>query len=132
MYAQGSTAYVYLCYGIHHLFNVVTGDVDVPLAVLIRAGVPLEGTDIMRRRRKRSLPDSSLLAGPGCLTQALGITTRLTGASLLEDRIWIEDHDFAVEKRDIVTGPRVGVDYAGSDANRPYRFRVDSGSVRGH
>jgi DNA-3-methyladenine glycosylase len=129
MYAQGSTAYVYLCYGIHHLFNVVAGDVDVPLAVLIRAGVPLEGTDIMRRRRKRSRWDASLLAGPGCLSQALGITTNLTGTSLLGGRIWIEDHGVGVKERDIISGPRVGVDYAGADASRPYRFRVDPESL---
>ena len=125
MCAQGGTAYVYLCYGIHHLFNVVAGDVDEPLAVLIRAGVPREGADIMRRRRKRARSDASLLAGPGCLSQALGITTSLTGTSLLEDRVWIEDHGAVVKERDIVTGPRVGVDYAGPDAGRRYRFRVE-------
>jgi DNA-3-methyladenine glycosylase len=125
MYAQGSTAYVYLCYGIHHLFNVVVGDADIPLAVLIRAGAPLEGIDIMRHRRKRQ--DADLLSGPGCFSQALGITTGLTGSSLLDDRIWIEDHGVVVKDGDIIVGSRVGVEYAGRDAKKPLRFRIGAG-----
>lgn len=124
MYGQGGTAYVYLCYGIHHLFNVVVGDVDVPLAILIRAAEPKEGIDIMRQRRKKPRSGNIFLAGPGTLSQALGITTELTGASLLEDRIWIEDQQISVKTRDIIVAPRIGVDYAQEDANRPYRFRI--------
>jgi DNA-3-methyladenine glycosylase len=128
MYADGGTAYVYLCYGIHHLFNVVAGEAGRPLAVLVRAGESLEGIELMRRRRQRR--GDGLLDGPGCIAQGLGITTALTGASLLGDRIWIEDRAFRVSPRDIVAGPRVGVDYAGEDAKRPYRFRVDGGEFR--
>jgi len=124
MFGQGGTVYVYLCYGIHHLFNVVVGDSNVPLAVLIRAGKPLEGIDVMRQRRKKPAGGELRLAGPGTLSQALGIKTTLTGASLLEDRIWIEDQQIVVRSRDITIGPRVGIDYAEEDANRPYRFRV--------
>lgn len=126
MYGQGGAAYVYLCYGIHHLFNVVVGDPDVPLAILIRAAEPLEGMNVMRERRARPATEQLILAGPGTLSQALGITTALTGASLLEDRIWIEDHDIGLRQRDITVGPRIGVDYAEEDAERPYRFRVDA------
>jgi DNA-3-methyladenine glycosylase len=129
MYAEGGTAYVYLCYGIHHLFNVVAGEAGSPLAVLVRAGRPVQGADIMRRRRKRKVSPGALLAGPGCLSQALGITTRLTGASLLGERIWIEDHGLTLKAGDILVGARVGIDYAGDDAGRPYRFRV-SPSIR--
>ncbi len=125
MYAQGGLAYVYLCYGIHHLFNVVVGTVGNPLAILIRAGVPLEGIEIMRRRRNLPAGDRVRLEGPGVLSQALGITTALTGVSLLDDQIWIEDHRYAVGSQDIAVGPRIGIDYAGDDANRPYRFRID-------
>ncbi len=124
MYAQGGRAYVYLCYGIHHLFNVVVGEVDEPLAVLVRAGDPLEGIDVMRERRGKSAQDKLVLGGPGTLTQALGITTDLTGTSLLEDRIWIEDHGRSVSSDEIVVGARVGIDYAEEDAERPYRFRL--------
>lgn len=124
MFGQGGSAYVYLCYGIHHLFNVVVGDVDVPLAILIRAGKPMEGIDIMRQRRKKAPAGEVLLTGPGVLSQALGIKTELTGASLLDDRIWIEDQQIKVRARDITVGPRVGIDYAEEDARRPYRFRI--------
>jgi len=132
MYRRGGTAYVYLCYGMHHLFNVVVGDVDMPLAILVRAAKPLEGTDIMRRRRGQPGAARIGLAGPGVLSQALGITTDLTGASLLEDRVWIEDHRIAVDSQEVSVGPRIGVDYAGKDAHLPYRFSIaiDSVSIR--
>ncbi len=125
IYAHGGTAYIYLCYGIHHLFNVVTNEAETPHAVLIRAGVPLDGLNLMRKRRKRSRLDKTLLAGPGSLAQALGITTDLTGTSLLDNRIWIEDHNLIVDKEEIVAGSRIGIDYADEDAARPYRFVID-------
>ena len=129
IYAHGGTAYIYLCYGIHHLFNVVTNEAEIPHAVLIRAGVPLDGFNLMRKRRKRSQLDKTFLAGPGSLAQALGITTDLTGTSLLENRIWIEDHNLIVDKEEIVAGPRIGIDYADEDAARPYRFVIDQGPL---
>ena len=124
MFAAGGTAYVYLCYGIHHLFNVVTADTGTPHAILIRAGQPLYGAALMEKRRGKPSTDKTLMAGPGTLSQAMGITTRLTGTNLLGDRIWIEDHGFEVDERTITVGPRVGVDYAVDDAARPYRFIV--------
>ena len=122
MYAKGGIAYVYLCYGIHHLFNVVTNVEGVPHAVLIRAGTPVTGEKLMLRRRGRQRVDKASLAGPGSLSKALGITTRLTAASLQGDRIWIEENRVEPNFSRISTGPRVGVDYAGKDAKRPYRF----------
>ncbi len=125
MYGRGGTAYIYLCYGIHHLFNVVTNKADTPHAVLIRAGKPLEGSDLMRKRRKKGHIDETLLAGPGSLAQALGITTNLTGTSLLGNRIWIEDQRIPLDAEAVIAGPRIGVNYAAEDAKRVYRFRVD-------
>jgi DNA-3-methyladenine glycosylase len=122
MYGDGGTAYVYLCYGIHHLFNVVTNKADVPHAVLIRAARPQGGIETMLTRRGKQQQDKSLLAGPGSLAKALGITTDLTGSSLSDGTIWIEDHSISVSKSKISAGPRVGVDYAEEDAARPYRF----------
>ena len=122
MYSSGGVAYVYLCYGIHHLFNVVTSKRDDPQAVLVRAGMPLVGVDDMLDRRGKVRPDGSLLAGPGSLGQALGIRTRHSGTNLAADRIWIEDHGLAVSDDAVEIGPRVGVEYAGEDARRPYRF----------
>jgi DNA-3-methyladenine glycosylase len=124
MFAEGGIAYVYLCYGIHHLFNVVTGEPGTPHAVLIRAGRPLEGLHLMQQRRGKRAAGKALLAGPGSLAQALGITTKVTGESLLNGRIWIEDHGIAARPDLVTQGPRVGVDYAGDDALRPYRFAL--------
>jgi DNA-3-methyladenine glycosylase len=126
MFAEGGIAYVYLCYGIHHLFNVVTNREGTPHAILIRAGRPLTGTATMRKRRGKTVADKTLLAGPGSLARALGITTRDTGVSLAGSRIWIEDHGFDVAVDTVSVGPRVGVDYAGDDALRPYRFRTEA------
>jgi DNA-3-methyladenine glycosylase len=126
MYGPGGTAYVYLCYGIHHLFNVVTNVSGVPHAVLIRAGEPHSGLPAMLGRRRKPRADRSLLAGPGSLARALGITTALTGSSLLDGPIRIEDHGLKFDEADISTGPRIGIDYAGEDAARPYRFRLGS------
>ncbi len=122
MFAAGGIAYVYLCYGIHHLFNVVTGAADTPHAILVRAGKPLEGTAIMLQRRGKSQADKSLLAGPGSLAKAMGITTALSGQNLRGSQVWIEDHQIVVTESTIKKGPRVGVDYAKEDASRPYRF----------
>lgn len=127
MFGAGGTAYVYLCYGIHHLFNVVTGGAGTPHAVLVRAGNPLAGMAVMERRRGRPASDRALMAGPGSLAQALGITTRLTGRSLLGGEIWIEDHGRTAAEDAVRVGQRIGVDYAGDDAARPYRFILDGG-----
>ena len=123
LYMCGGTAYIYLCYGIHHLFNVVTNTTGTPHAVLIRAGSAFEGEELMHQRRDKPHGDKSLLKGPGSLSQALGITTELTGTNLLGSQIWIEDHKISVEE--ITAGPRVGIDYAEEDLTRPYRFIVD-------
>jgi DNA-3-methyladenine glycosylase len=124
MYGHGGAAYVYLCYGIHHLFNVVTNVAGVPHAVLVRAGRAHSGLPVMLERRGKPAPDRSLLAGPGSLARALGITTALTGSSLLDGPIRIEDHGLCVDDARVSVGPRVGIDYAAEDAGRPYRFRL--------
>lgn len=124
MFAPGGVAYVYLCYGLHHLFNVVTGPQDRPDAVLIRGLEPLEGVHTMLKRRGMRTLHPRLAAGPGVLAQALGITRRDNGLDLGGDRVWIEDDGFGVPARHILAGPRVGVGYAGEDAKRPWRFRI--------
>jgi DNA-3-methyladenine glycosylase len=124
MYENGGISYVYLCYGIHHLFNVVTNIKGIPHAVLIRALEPVEGIDGMLRRRKKKQPDYSLTSGPGSLSEALGIHYSHSGISLSADKIWIEDEHIRVKKNAIMASPRVGVAYAGKDALLPYRFRI--------
>jgi len=124
MYASGGIAYVYLCYGIHHLFNVVTNDKDVPHAVLIRAVEPVTGLDTMLHRRKKEVLLPALTAGPGAMSEALGIKTTHSGISLLSKEIFIEHTDTVIGESDIVCGPRVGVSYAQEDALLPYRFYI--------
>ena len=105
MFREGGIAYVYLCYGVHHLFNVVTSKRDDPQAVLVRAGSPLVGIDDMLARRGKTSIDKNLLAGPGSLARALGIRTELSGASLAGDQIWIEDHGTCISDDAIITAP---------------------------
>lgn len=124
MYQKGGIAYVYLCYGIHHLLNVVTHREDYADAVLIRAIAPEEGIDKMLRRRKMSSLHPRITAGPGCLSQALGIDRSHDGISLLEQTIWIEDRGLRYADHEIEAGPRVGVAYAKEDALLPWRFWV--------
>lgn len=122
MYAKGGVAYVYLCYGIHHLFNVVTNAKDLPHAVLIRAIEPVKGIDAMLQRRKKTKLQPQLTSGPGAMSMALGIHTSHTGLSLAKGIITIHDEGINVE--DIVATTRIGVDYAKEDALLPYRFYV--------
>jgi DNA-3-methyladenine glycosylase len=124
MYAPGGVAYVYLCYGIHHLFNVVTHREGEPHAVLIRGIEPLEGMEIMLERRGAKVVQPTLCARPGALTQALGIHTAHTGLSLCGDAVYLEDRGFGFTDDLILRSPRVGVAYAKEDALLPYRFRV--------
>jgi len=124
MYANGGTSYVYLCYGIHHLFNIVTNVEDTPHAVLIRAVEPMIGIDIMLERVGKQKADFTLTKGPGNVSKALGIYTHHSGLDLLQTDIFIADDGFKLKKPDIITTPRIGVDYAGDDAALPYRFII--------
>ncbi len=124
MFAKGGISYVYLCYGIHHLFNVVTNVEDVPHAVLIRAVKPIEGIEAILKRRNSKEIHSRISGGPGTVSQALGIKTLHTGLDLTGTKIWIEDKGIKVNEKDIFKGTRIGVDYAGEDAKLPYRFIV--------
>jgi DNA-3-methyladenine glycosylase len=126
MFEAGGRAYVYLCYGIHHLFNVVTGPQGMPHAVLIRALEPVEALDTMLQRRGMQRPLPRLTAGPGSMSKAMGIRTDHTGLSLLDSDspIWIEDRGTTVPQTDILAGPRVGVDYAAECALWEWRFRI--------
>jgi len=129
MYAEGGNSYVYLCYGIHHLFNVVTNKKDIPHAVLIRAIIPADGIDTILKRREHKTITIKTADGPGTLSNALGIKTIHSGISLAHDLIWIEDRGVEFKKKDIITSPRIGVDYAGEDAKLPYRYRLNENII---
>jgi DNA-3-methyladenine glycosylase len=124
MYAEGGVAYVYLCYGIHHLFNVVTNCREKPHAILIRALEPIKGIDEMLKRAGKKKLDRTLTGGPGNLTKALGIATLNSGCSLRSKELFIADDGFAFNKKRIAASGRIGVSYAGKDALLPYRFFV--------
>lgn len=124
MYGRGAFAYVYLCYGIHHLFNIVTNVEGKADAVLIRAIEPTEGQEIMQERRNMTFWTKKLSSGPGTLTRALGINTKEHyGLSLLGSEIWLEDAPM-IPENGIVTSTRIGVAYAEEDALKPWRFYI--------
>ena len=126
-FAAPGTAYVYLCYGIHEMFNVVTGPAGTPHAVLIRAGAPSQGLEIIQRRRKISGLGPRLSAGPGVLTKALGIDRRFNGVDLLKPggdlRLVLSGQPVPEDR--IIATPRIGIDYAGEPwVGKPWRFYV--------
>jgi len=123
-YAEGGHVYVFFVYGMYYQLNLVTGLVDDPHVVLIRAVEPVEGIGIMRERRGE-MKDKNLTSGPGKLCIALGITRELNGEDLTESgRIWVEDYK-NFTKKEIASGPRVGIDYAEEFAGLPWRFWVE-------
>ena len=124
IYAEGGVAYVYLCYGIHHLFNVVTNAKEEPHAILIRALEPIKGIDEMLRRVGKEKLDHTLTRGPGNLSKALGIFTSHSGYSLQSKKLYKAEERGDLNKMEIIASPRIGVDYAGKDALLPYRFYI--------
>ena len=126
MYGVGGTAYVFFVYGMYYQFNVVTNAAEVPHAVLIRAVEPVEGIELMRKRRNGQ-PDHNLTNGPGKLCIAMGIDRRLDGADLLGDDVWLEASENIGRSR-IVSGPRIGIDYAQEWVTKPWRFWIKDNS----
>lgn len=124
MFGEGGFSYVYLCYGIHYLFNVVTNQPHTPEAVLIRALEPVAGLEEMKSRRGRLQNEFHLTSGPGKLTKALGIDRTFNGKSLMDNEIWIEDPGTKVASKNIAVSERIGIDYAGEDVRLPWRFSL--------
>lgn len=130
MYHKGGKAYVYLCYGIHHLFNIVTNKEEVPHAVLIRAIYPIIGEQEILKRRNTTKYIKNLTVGPGKVSQALGIKTKHNGMLLSGNQIWIEDQGISLDQKLINVGTRIGVEYAKEDALLPYRFWINHSDIR--
>lgn len=124
MFEKGGISYVYLCYGMHHLFNIVTNDLNVADAVLIRAIEPVEGIGLMKSRRGALNNELHLTSGPGKLTQALGIDRNWNGKYLVGNEIWVEDAGENIPSKRIEASPRIGIAYAGEDALLPWRFTL--------
>ena len=125
IFGKPGLAYVYLCYGIHHLLNIVTGPVGTAHAILIRAIEPCTGMTQMKDRRKILSSEINLTNGPGKLSSALGITTKLSGYDLLsfDETIQFKLSD-PIDQNQIICSPRVGIAYAGKWAHKPWRFRI--------
>lgn len=122
MYGAGGRAYVFFVYGMYYQFNVVTGPVDRPHAILIRAVEPVEGVETMEARRGATKLQN-LTSGPGKLCIAMGIDRSQNGADLRGDEVWIERYKTFKETA-ISTGKRIGIDYAGDFIDKPWRFWV--------
>ena len=123
MFREGGHTYVYLCYGMHHLFNIVTNREGVAEAVLVRALEPLGGIPEMMRRRGEKVKLNHLTSGPGKLTKSMGIDRSFNGKLLSDGEIWIEDRK-NVPASQVEAGRRIGIDYAGEDALLPWRFII--------
>ena len=121
MYSEGGVAYVYLCYGIHHLFNVVTNKANQPHAVLIRAIYPYDGIYVIEKRRNQK-NNLNIANGPGKVTMSLGINDSHNNVNLNGDTIWIEDRKLIIDASQILVTSRIGIDYAEEDVNRLNRF----------
>ena len=124
MFMQGGVAYVYLCYGIHEMLNIVTSVEGQPHAILIRAINPTIGLDMMQYRRSMAVIKPNITMGPGSVAKALGVSRKINGISLQSDSLWLEDRGLTFTDDEVAAVPRVGVDYAGDDALLPYRFYV--------
>jgi len=131
MYRTGGTAYIYLCYGMYSLFNIVTNRKDIPDAVLIRGIIPCDGLEHMLKRTGKTEIKKDSGTGPGKVSRLLGIHYSQTGLDLTRKPVkkngswvWLEDRGINIDRRKIVTGPRIGVHYAGKDALLPYRFQI--------
>ena len=127
MYGLAGYAYVFFVYGMYYQFNVVCGPINTPHAILIRAVEPVEGIETMRERRG-PMKDGNLASGPGKLCIAFGINRGFNGEDLLGDRLWLEDYR-KFSNNEIAVGKRIGIDYAGEDADKPWRFWVKGNPI---
>ncbi|MDE3185716.1 MAG: DNA-3-methyladenine glycosylase [Bacteroidota bacterium] len=124
MYSAAGTAYIYICYGMHQMLNVVTNEKEIPDAVLIRAIEPVKGIDIMLKRTGKNKLDKSLTRGPGNVGKALGIFKHHSGLYLLDEEIFLLEDGKKMPEENIGISKRIGVESAGADALLPYRFYV--------
>ncbi len=124
MFERGGYAYIYFCYGMHYLFNIVTGKKDWAQAVLIRAIQPTIGVEYILQRRKQNKQHNKICDGPAKTAQALGLTKLQNGILLQENVIYIEENKIIIDTNSIQVTKRIGIDYAGKDALLPWRFQL--------
>lgn len=124
MYASAGTAYVYICYGMHQMLNIVTNQKEIPDAVLIRSIEPVNGIEIMMERTGKKISDKTITRGPGNVGKSLGIYKHHSGLNLLDEEIYLLDNEEIIPDEQIGVSKRIGVESAGADALLPYRFFV--------
>lgn len=124
MYKAGGLAYMYICYGIHDMLNIVTGAEGLSHAALIRAIEPLEGLDMMRLRRGLFGKDFRLCQGPGSLAKAMGLNKQHNGTDLQGNLLWLTDEGVTYTDEQVVAAPRVGMNFEGPYKTIPWRFYV--------
>lgn len=123
MYAAAGTVYIYICYGMHHMLNVVTNEKEIPDAILIRAIEPVAGIEFMMKRTGKKRDDLNITRGPGNLAKALGIQKKHSGLHFTGHHIMLyQDGHSKIPEHAIGTSKRIGVASAGDDALLPYRF----------
>ena len=122
MYSDGGVAYIYLCYGIHALFNIVTNKENIADAILVRAIEPVNGVETMKHRSSKD-QILQLASGPGKLSVSLGININSNGEQLTADTIWIQRNK-DIQDYQIASKKRIGIHYAGDDANFLWRFYI--------
>lgn len=124
MYCAGGVAYMYICYGIHDMLNIVTGVGNSSHAVLIRSIQPVDGIEVMRGRRSIFDNDKRLCQGPGALAKSLGLTKSHNGCDLQGDVLWLENRGVIFNNDQIAATPRVGMNFDGPYKLIPWRFHV--------
>lgn len=124
MYSAAGTAYIYICYGMHQMLNIVTNEKEIPDAVLIRAIEPVEGIEMMMERTGKKRSDKTITRGPGNVAKALGISKHHSGLFLLDEEIYLLDNEEKIAEENIGISKRIGVESAGADSLLPYRFYI--------
>ncbi|MFA4873195.1 MAG: DNA-3-methyladenine glycosylase [Patescibacteria group bacterium] len=122
MYRDGGYAYVYKIYGMHYQCAVVVNKKDIPEVVFIRALIPEEGINLMKKNFGKDVAEEGLTKSPGNLCKSFGITTHLYGADLTDNILWLEDRDVVVHKEDILTARRVGIRANIKGSEKKFRF----------
>ncbi len=123
MYEQGGVAYMYICYGIHDMLNIVTGVEGDSQVILIRALEPTIGLDVMRERRG-NVPLKRLCKGPGSLAKAMGLNKTHDKTSLISNSLWIEDDGLEIKEGKIIASPRIGLSCPEPYLSIPWRFTL--------
>ena len=124
MYKAGGVAYMYICYGIHDMLNIVTGTEGTSHAALIRAIEPIDGLSIMCERRGIFNDNKRLCQGPGALAKAMGLSKFHNGTDLQNDLIWITDEGLSYTDEQVIASARIGMNFDGPYKTIPWRFYV--------